>query len=61
MKKTIMTLVVALITVSLVFANGGKETTADNELPTLKVLGPFLANFDPATDPSRPDANKDPV
>ena len=52
MKKTIMTLVVALITVSLVFANGGKETTADNELPTLKVLGPFLANFDPATDPT---------
>lgn len=53
MKRAITIVLVALCLVSLVFAGGSSEgKSGETGKPTLKVLGPFLANFDPVTDPT---------
>lgn len=52
MKKSITVLLLIVSMLSMVFASGGKEATATDEKPTLKVLGTFLANVDVNTDPT---------
>ena len=51
MRKVITLLIALTMCLSLVFAQGEKES-ASTEKPTLKVMGTFLANVDVNTDPT---------